>query len=233
MCEPISTTAAVLGGAKAVAGGAKAIAGHESAKRQTYLANKGRVDAYKAQLDAREMDWRSRLNVYNQRVAQYDRSGQYAQEALGRGYAQAQEQLSDVYRSNQFATQAQGIETQKALGAIAARGATGASSLRMANSALAAYGRNQAIMEQNILGARNRFAYSTDQLRNQYMSNRNRAYGAVANRPQLGVAPVEPTLAAGPSNLGLFAGLGQAAVSGFSTYESLQADNPINPLPEE
>ena len=77
------------------------------------------------------------------------------------------------------------------------------------------------------MGARNRYMYDTEQLRNQYRSSRNRAYSQVANAPLIGVAPPKPTFTDGPSNLGLIAGLGGAAVSGFNAYSSLKAANPI------
>ena len=222
MCEPIS-----LGIATAAAGGAQAIAGHQSAKRQAYLTNKARVDQYGNALANRDLDYRQRLSVYGQQMAEFEEGGDRDISALRSGYTQAQMQLNDVNRSNAFARDAQQMAVQKAIGSFAARGTTGTSALRGASNALAAYGRNQAIMEQNIMGARNRYMYNTDQLRNQYRSSRNRAYSQVANAPLLGIAPAKPTLVDGPSNLSLIAGLGQAAVSGVSAGMSLKADNPV------
>jgi len=224
MCEPISTTAAVLGGAQAVAGGVKAIAGHQSAQRQTNLANKSRLDQYNAQLAQRQINWDQRNSIYNQELSQYAGSGMRARDALARGYGQGQAQLSDVYRASAAASLQQGIESQKAIGRIQARGQTGRSAALSAQNALSAYGRNQAMLAQNIMGARNRYAYDLEGLRQRYQSNRASAYSKVAISPLAGAAPTKPIYAEGPSTLGLMAELGSAAISGYSTYSSLEAD---------
>lgn len=231
MCEPISTTAAVIGGVQAVAGGAKAIAGHQQQTRSTYLANKSRLDQYNAQLAQREVDWNQRNAVYNQQLSQYDASGMRARDALARGYGQGQAQLNDVYKAGAASTLQQGIETSKAIGRAQARGQTGRSAALSAQNALSAYGRNQAMIAENIMGARNRYAYDLEGLRQRYESNRAGAYGKVAVNPMLGAAPTKPVYAEGPSKLGLLANLGSAAASGFGTAMSLSAANPISNTP--
>ena len=181
------------------------------------------------------MNYQGRVGVYNQKVGQYRQSGMRARDALQRGYSQAQAQLSDVYRSGAFQTQQQGLATREAIGRIAARGQSGRSAALSAQNALSAYGRNQAILAQSLLGAQNRYAYDVEGLRQQYQSNRANAYSDVAIAPRLGAAPVAPRYAQGPSSLGLVADLGQAAIGGFQTYSNLKADNVFDvppPKPE-
>ena len=56
-------------------------------------------------------------------------------------------------------------------------------------------------------------------------------YSRVALQPVQGVAPVVPTMQAGPSPLSLIGALGSAAVSGVSTYADLKANNPFKDPP--
>lgn len=218
MCDPVS-----LGVGTAVAGGVKAVSGFQAKKQQASLANKQALDRYKTAELGRQLDYRGRLNTYNQKIAQYEESGRAAVEALGRGYGQSQAQLNDVYRSVDFSTQANLINKQQQVGRARARGVSGQSAQLAAQNALAQYGRNQAILSQNLLGAQNRFAYDTENLRRRYMSNRNAAYGRIGQAPIAGMPIPEPQFNRGPSYLGLAADLGQAALSGYSTYNSLKA----------
>lgn len=227
MCDPVS-----LGVGTAVVGGGKALASHKAQTDQTYAANKARLDQYNAEVAQREIEWNSRIGAYGQKISEYDQSGFRARDALARGYEQAQTQLNEVYKSAAFQTQAQNIATNQAIGRTEARGQSGRSAMLSAQNSLAAYGRNQAILEESILGARNRFAYDTEGLRQQYQSNRANAYSQVAVQPLQGAAPVEPTFSEGPSALGLVADLGGAALSGFSTYNSLKAPS-VGNIPTE
>lgn len=220
MCDPVS-----IGVGTAVAGGAKAIAGHQDKKNQASMANKAKGAQYKAALDQRYLDTTQRYNVFGQELNQYNQSGVRAREALSRGFSQAQNQLNDVYDSAAFSTQNRLIESEKALGRIAARGVSGQSAARAAQSQLADFGRNQAILERNLLGAQNRYLYDVEGLRQRYNSNRAQAYGKVGIAPVAGLAPTKPIYSKGPSNLSLIAGLGQAAVSGFGAYNSLKASS--------
>ena len=90
-----------------------------------------------------------------------------ARDALQRGYSQSQAQLSDVYRLVQISDTSNLINKQQ-LVEIAARGVSGRSAQLSAQNALAQYGRNQAILAQSLLGAQNRFAYDTENLRRRY-----------------------------------------------------------------
>ena len=230
MCDPVS-----LGVGTAVVGGAKAVSGFQQKKDQASIANKQRAEQYKQQVKQRQLDTVQRYSVYNQKLSQYEQSGRRALAALNRGYGQAQAQLNDVYDSADFATQQQLIDVQKEIGRTAARGQSGQSVQLAMQDSLAQYGRNQAILAANIMGARNRFAYDVEGLRQRYESNRNAAYGNVAIAPTQTLAPIKPQYNKGPSTLGLVADLGSAALSGFSTYNSLKAPGtglPDNPLPE-
>lgn len=218
MCDPVS-----LGVGTAVVGGAKAVSGFQAKRQQAKTANQAKASRYEAALNERYLDQTQRNNVYAQNIAQYKQSEGRARDALSRGFGQAQAQLNDVYSSAAFSTQNRLLESEKAIGRIQARGTSGQSAALAAQSQLAAYGRNQAILAENILGARNRYAYDVEGLRQRYNSNRATAYGRLGNAPVAGLKPPEPVYSKGPSTLGLVADLGGAALSGFSTYNSLKA----------
>jgi hypothetical protein len=68
------------------------------------------------------------------------------------------------------------------------------------------------------------FAYDrqTAGIRRDVESSNKEAYEKVALNPQPGVAPPPPVMTPGPSGLGLAAGLLEAGVGGFSTYNALK-----------
>jgi hypothetical protein len=68
------------------------------------------------------------------------------------------------------------------------------------------------------------FAYDrkTADIRREVESSNKQAYEKVALAPQAGVAPPPPVMTPGPSGLGLAAGLVEAGVGGFSTYNDLK-----------
>ena len=204
-----------------------------AAQQQADTANEARTKAYEAQLKEREFRWRNRLNVYAQQVATYNQNTLEYGQALNRGYVGAQRQLTDVYRQMRFQTEQQNIQRAQDLGRVMAGNRAGSSAARAASSVLAAYGRNRATMAQNLLGARNRYAYDVQGLRRDYQSAMNRAYSQVATPPQLGPAPEAPTMVSGPSKLGLFADIAQAGLSGMSTYNSLKAPNVFASQPSQ
>jgi hypothetical protein len=217
-----------MGAASAGQGILGAVGKYNSKQQQARTANKATVANYKNLLKQREFDWRNRLRVYGQQLSQYKDSEYFDKQALGRGYRGAQDVLTDEYRSMRFQQEQQNISRAQNLGSVLARGQTGASAARNVSNVMAAYGRNQAVMAQNILGARNRYAYDVEGLRRDYQSARNRAYSNVAIAPALGPAPVEPTLVQGPSQTGLFADIGSSILGGVTAGLGLAA-KPVFP----
>ena len=223
MCEPISGTAMALGAAQAGVGALGAVNSYNSQRQQTRTANNAQRDQYLQAENARGLRYRNQLSVYNRRLTEYDLGEDRAGEALARGYAQNQARLNEVYDAAAFSTQAGAIGELQARGRALASGRSGQSVDMVMQDSMAAYGRNQAILAANLLGAEERFNYDVDSLRRQYITNREQAFSNVATPPQPGLETPKPRFTQGPSALGLVADLGQAAVSGFSTYQDLKA----------
>jgi hypothetical protein len=222
----------ILGAAQAGVGIASAFNKNQAAQRQADLANKSSIANYENLLKQREFNWRNRLSIYNQQLSEYNQSAIFDLEGLQRGYRGAQDQLTDEYRAMRFQQEQQNIARAQNLGNVLARGQTGVSASRNVANVMAAYGRNQAVMAQNLLGARNRYAYDVEGLRRDYQSARNRAYSRVAIAPQQGPAPEAPTMLEGPSKAGLFADIGSSILSGITTGMGLSAGKPFKNTPK-
>ena len=110
---------------------------------------------------------------------------------------------------------------------MAATGGRGQSVSRLDTDVVAQFGRNQAIMAQSLLGAQQAYDTRTDAIRRQQISANNQAYSQVANAPEPGVAPPRPQMVAGPSGLGLAAGLLGAGVSAVGAYRDAGGELPF------
>tara|TARA_B100000073_G_scaffold181488_1_gene150083 strand:+ start:2005 stop:2874 length:870 start_codon:yes stop_codon:yes gene_type:complete len=226
MCEPISAGSAMaLGAAQAGVQGLGAINSFNNKRAQSASANKAIRDRYLIDENLRRERYRNQLSVYNRQLVEYDLGESAAQDALARGYVQNQKRLNEVYDAAAFSTQAGAIAERQATGRALASGQSGRSVQLNMQNAMSQYGRNQAILAANLLGANERFNYDVDSLRRQYISNRNQAFSNVATPPQPGLETPKPDFVQGPSALGLVADLGQAAINGFSTYSDLKAPN--------
>ena len=221
MCEPISTSALVLGGASAAASGLGAVGKHQSASAQASAQNAAATSNYKYQLKVRERNWDREVHRYGRQLHQYDSQLQENSMAGQRAYAGAQRKLNSAYNQASFKQQANLVNLLKGSGRMANAGLTGKTADRLDNQIVSQFGRNQAIAAESLMGAQMAYDDRTGELRRQQIGANNRAYEKVAINPQAGVAPTPPVMTPGPSGLGLAAGLLGAGVDGFSTYNSL------------
>lgn len=217
-----------LGAAQAGVQGLGAINSFNNKRSQTRSANEAIRDRYLIDENLRREKYRNQLSIYNRQLVEYDLGESAAQDALARGYEQNQKRLNEVYDAAAFSTQAGAIAERQATGRALASGQSGRSTQLNMQNAMSQYGRNQAILAANLLGANERFNYDVDSLRRQYITNRNQAFSNVATPPQPGLETTKPSFVQGPSALGLVADLGQAAINGFSTYSDLKAPNVLN-----
>lgn len=226
MCAPVA-----LGVASAVAGGIGAVGQHQSASAQASAQNAAATNNYKYQLKVRERNWDRERFKYNVALGQYKDQTQENASAAQRAYSATQMKLNDKYREAAFRNQAMAAKLLESQGAMAARGMTGRSAQRVDSQVFQAFGRNQAIMAENLFSARTSAEYANEGTRRELLSANRKAYNKVAIQPMPGVAPPPPVMTPGPSGLGLAAGLINAGVSGFSTYESLKAPPTALPNP--
>ena len=211
------------GAASAGSGALKAFGNYQSQQAAADAANKSAVEQYKYQLKIRENNWARERNLYRTKIDQYNKQVRENNSAAGRAYSAEQRRLNETFNQAAFQNQAQLISLAQRQGTTRATMLSGRTADRAAALDLAALGRNQAIMAENLIGARQAMTYNTDEIRNQLKGANRRAYSTVAIQPQPGVAPLPPTLRAGPSQTGLFADLAGAAASGLSAYSGLQA----------
>ncbi len=221
MCEPISTSALVLGGASAAAGGLGAIGQHQSASAQASARNAAAKSDYKYQLKVRERNWDRERYRYNRQLGQYETQVRENSMAAQRAYAGEQNKLNNIYKTAAVKQQANLVSLLKGSGRMANAGLTGKTADRLDNQIVSQFGRNQAIAAESLMGAQMAYDDRTGALRREQIGANNKAYEKVAINPQAGVAPPPPVMTPGPSGLGLAAGLLGAGVDGFSTYNSL------------
>lgn len=218
MCSPIA-----LGVASFASGAIGAVGQYQSASAQASAQNAAAINNYKYQLKLRERNWDRERFKYNVALGQYKDQTRENATAAQRAYSATQMKLNDKYREAAFRNQNMVTQMLKSQNMQAVSGATGKSAQRVDNQVFQAYGRNQAIMAENLFSARTSAMYANESTRREQLSANRKAYGRVAIQPMPGVAPPPPVMTPGPSGLGLAAGLIGAGVSGYNTYESLQA----------
>ena len=109
------------------------------------------------------------------------------------------------------------------MGALNARQVSGKSANRLRGSTLAAFGRNQAIRQQNLMNARDETSFAMqDVARKRNVADRA-AYGDVMFAPTFGNSQLAPMLSQGPSSMHLYAGIGNSLIGGVNTESSLTA----------
>lgn len=218
MCEPVTLA---LGVASAATGAMGAIGSHQSASAQANARNAAASSDYKYQLKVRERNWDRERFRYNRQLVQYD--SQVAENSLAaqRAYAGEQNNLNNVYKKASFKQQNNLVTLLKNSGQFAASGQAGKSTRRLDSALVGEFGRSQAIAAESLMGAQMNYDDRVEGLRREQIGANNQAYEKVALSPQQGVAPPPPVMTPGPSGLSLAANLGQAALGGVSTANSL------------
>ena len=220
MCAP----AIALGAASAAASGMGAIGQHQSASAQAAAQNKAAVGNYKYQLKVRERNWDRERYRYNRQLVQYDTQVAENSLAAQRAYAGEQNNLNNVYKKASFRQQNNLVALLQNSGKAAARGQVGKNGQRLDSDIVGQFGMSQATAAESLMGAQLNYDDRVESLRREQIGANNKAYEKVAINPQAGVAPPPPVMTPGPSGLSLAAGLGQAAIGGVSTANSLSPE---------
>lgn len=218
MCAPVA-----LGVASFATGALGAVGQYQSASAQASAANSAATSNYKYQLKMRERSWDRERYKYGQALHQYNQQTSENYSAAQRAYSSEQRRLNEIFRKAAFDQQGAAIQLSSTQGKMAAAGREGRSADRVTDSLLSAYGRNQAIQAESLFSAQKAYTTRTQSIRDQLRQSNREAFNTVAINPQPGVAPPRPVMQQGPSGLGLMAGLLGAGVSGYQTYNQLQA----------
>ena len=217
MCAP----AIALGAASAAASGMSAIGQHQSASAQASAQNQAAINNYKYQLKVRERKWDQTRHVYGQKIHQFNQTVDENQMAAARGYAAAQRNLNSQFSKAAFNQEGRLAKLVRSQGNFAAAGRTGRSVDRLGAEQMMQYGRGNALMAENLIGAQAGYDNKTESLNRQLLSANRKAYSDVAIAPQPGVAPVAPTMMPGPSGLSLASGLLSAGMAGVNTTDQM------------
>jgi hypothetical protein len=160
---------------------------------------------------------------YQSQMAAYQRSEQAYQEqirlnldAANRAYTSKQAELATEFRKATEEAQKLSVKSLQQQGTILASGRTGQSLGVLMTDAERMFGRDYALLGQNLAYATQDYFTGADTIFNQTQSQQNIAAS------QRMMEPSAPIPIPGPSGIGLVAGLGGAVVGGLSTYGSLK-----------
>lgn len=217
MCDPV---VGILSAASSAVG---AIGGHQSAQAQADYQNESAIRNYKHALMVREGKWYNQLATYNNQRVDYSKTLTENNLAASRSYASEQERLNEQYKQAAFSNQGMLTQLLQSAGMAQATGQSGQSAQRQQVMQLAAYGRNNAIVAENLASAKNAMRMRNEQVWYQQKSANNQAWNNVSMAPVPDVAPPQPVMAPGPSGLGLAAGLLGAAAQGVGAFNALKA----------
>ena len=228
MCDPVTAGVATF------ASGAMGAVGQHQSQQSAYQDQLSAVNRSNNQmarewdytLKERDRDWSNQLTIWNAKKAEYAQTLDENYTAAHRAFESEQVRLNEAYQSAAFGQQDMLAQLVGARGANAARGVSGRSVGKADQAILASFGRNNAIMAENLTSARNQMIRSNMETSRQMDAANMRAWRQVQFAPQPTTNPVTPMLNQAPRNpgsSGLWMGLGQAALSGFGTYASMKA----------
>jgi hypothetical protein len=214
---------AILGIASAGLGMMGATGQHNAEVDRVNAENRYRRVVYKQELD----NW-NRKNIesagrYETSKAMYQQQLSLNAEGAARANFGKQRALNQLYSSNKLKEQASGIQQAQAMGQVNAREVSGKSQDRLRGSTLAAFGRNQAIRQQNLMNARQETAIGMQDTTRQLNQANSKAFNNVMFRPTFTKAPIAPMMQKGPSTANLYASYGSSILGGISTASSLTA----------
>jgi len=199
-----------------------AIGGYNSSMSAARAQNRQAMKIYKQQMQNQVDEYSRAIATYNLRKVQYQEQVSNNFTAAGRAYAGEQQRLNEIFKQQAFQRQASNIARVQESGKIAAGGRSGVSAARMQTMAEAAAGRNEAIaMEQRDQAIR-MTRFRGESIRDQLKSGNKNAYYNVGAPPVMGRFAPPPMQQEGPSQMGLFASLGQAAIGGFNAFQQFQ-----------
>ena len=179
MCAPV--IGAVISGVASIAGSISSANANNAAA----------MADYKYQVARRDADWKQTLSVWGHKKNDYYNQIDANYDAVGRSYAAEQTRLNETFM--QVAFQKQDMLSQLIQGSRVGE-VSGRSAAKLNQVALAAYGRNNATLAENLSSARNSMIQRNEDYRRQLMSANNRAWSEVALRPTETFAPKPPTL---------------------------------------
>lgn len=201
MCAPV-----IIGVASAAIGAVGTISSYQAAQDQAANENEMANRQYTLQLQA-----------HQQQEAALNRQTMLNQEAASKSYAAEQLRIQAEYKKAALEADNLRVKSMQEASNIQASGKAGRSMGVLAMDPDREYGRDLAVLGLNLGFARDDYYQSIDSIFDQATT----ANAEVASRRS--PAPQKPMQVKGPSKLGLVAGLGGAALSGYQAASTLKA----------
>ena len=205
-----------------------AVGSHQQAQAQADYQNETARRNYEHATRQRALDWQNQLSVWAVKRNEYQQQVSENFSAADRAYASEQTRMKEQFEAASIQQQGMNEQLNQLLGANRASERSGRSSQRLDTAALAAFGRNNAIMTKNLVSARGAMINRTYDNNLQLDAANRRAYNQVAVAPTAGIAPPQPVMVAGPSGMGLAAGILGGVASGIGAFNSLKAPSAGN-----
>jgi hypothetical protein len=211
MCEPTI----IIGVSTAVLGGIQSIAGYQQQQAQASYQNQIAQAQYQQEVQAYQINQQAYQQQIEANAAAANRAYQREQLKLQEKQAEAKQKAQDLL-----------IEKLQSQGQVLASGRTGQSLKILVSDAERDYGKDLANLGTNLGYAMQSYSMTAEDIYRDAESANNVAAS------QRMLKPISPIATPGPSTLGLVAGLGQAALGGYSAYSSLKAPNPGTNVPK-
>lgn len=157
-----------------------------AARKQFKIQEQQRLEEY--MLAKRQVDKANAytLKIWDESLRQYNKQLEWNKDAFDYASTSAQLQFNDQLASAMFQSQAMEQSRVQATGRVAASGSTSASALRAeAIEGEGEYGRQQAVQQQNLIGAEFGLVRALEQVAREYNIANEQAYAQVAVPPEL------------------------------------------------
>lgn len=199
------------------------VGGFMGQQDKTAAQNQAAINQYRQRLAIHTHDTLNRYSQYNTKKAVYQQQRQNNLESAATAFQAEDMRLNEIFKQEAFTAQAANIQAQESAGKILAASTQGQSARRVANSVLAAQGRNQAVSRASLKSAQEAAFFKRGQIRDKLRIADASAYNDVSIAPTRGIMPLAPSMRSGPSPLGLAANLAGDALGAFNSFKTAEA----------
>lgn len=227
MCDP----SIIIGVSTAVLGGVQSIAGYQQQQAQYQYEQQAAQYQYQVQQANVQAQYNQQMQAYEASQQAYEAQISANAAAANRAYQYEQLQLQGEYAKARQQAQQLMIDKLKQQGQILASGRTGKAIATLTSDAEREYGKDLAALGTNLGYVQDAFTLQNEQILLDAKTANAQAAAQRMIKPVKGIV-AQPMVGPAPSAVGAVLGIGQAALSGYSTYKSLQApkgkvDKPI------
>ena len=226
MCAPVL-------GVLSAASGAMGAFGQHSSQQAQYAASKQAVEMQRRQniINAKHKDAQDWDRYLGERQIQAAKESQYSEQlysnrdAAGSAYANASMQEEKLFRD--FVSNSANIQLQQLAGKTPGLGQRGGTARRLNSMSKARAGEALATGRDNVMYGMDNIDYQKNQVSEQWAQRNRENWRAVSIAPNPTMrsrgAVMQPADPPKPSSMGLVAGLGEALIGGFKTFQGLKA----------